>query len=88
MNIYLTFRKLHRLLVLVISTSALLMSLTGMVMKYPMITNVIPLDLMMVRNLHNIASPFFGVVLVLMMVSGVVMYFYPIITRRRKTNVK
>jgi ABC-type transport system involved in cytochrome c biogenesis permease subunit len=70
------------------ATSTLLMAFTGTVLKYPRITNFIPLDLVFIRNLHNIASPFFGVVLVLMMVSGVVMYFYPIIARRKKTNVK
>jgi|WetSurMetagenome_2_1015567.scaffolds.fasta_scaffold37239_2 hypothetical protein len=75
---YITFRKIHRLLVLVISVATLLMAFTGLLLKYPRITNILPFDLVTIRNLHNVASPFFTIILVLMMISGLVMYFYPI----------
>jgi uncharacterized iron-regulated membrane protein len=84
MNPYLTFRKLHRVLVLVICIATLVMMGTGVVLKYPQITNIIPVSLSSVRTLHNTASPLFSIVLFLMMLSGVVMYFYPIIVKRKK----
>lgn len=83
MNIYLLFRKIHRVLVLLITFSTLLMTFTGIILKYPRITNTIPLNLVSVRNLHNLASPFFSIVLVLMMISGIVMYFYPIWIKKK-----
>jgi hypothetical protein len=86
MNSYLTFRKVHRVLVLVMIGSTLLMTITGLIMKYPAITNVVSFDLGFIRKLHNLTSPFFSIVLLLMMLSGTVMYFYPIIARRKKTN--
>jgi len=81
---YIFFRKIHRLLVLVMSVSIILMTFTGILMKYPRITNYLPFDLVTVRSIHNAASPLFSIILVLMMISGLVMYFYPIILRRKK----
>lgn len=84
MNIYLFVRKLHRILVLVIILSTLIMTVTGVILKYPKLSNLIPFDLFFIRSLHNATSPFFAIVLTLMMLSGSVMYFYPILARRNK----
>lgn len=83
MNIYLLSKKIHRLLVVLISFSIILMTATGLMMKYPRITNVIPFNLVSVRTLHNLASPIFSIILVLMMVTGIIMYFYPVLTNRK-----
>lgn len=70
-------------MVLVIIFSTLLMTFTGTILKYPKITNIIPFDLVFIRNLHNVTSPLFSVVLILMMVSGAVMYFYPLWNKKK-----
>lgn len=87
MNYYLLFRKVHRLLVLVMTVSISIMAFTGILLKYPKITSVLPFNLAIIRTLHSTASPLFTIVLVLMMISGVVMYFYPIIRNRKRNNV-
>lgn len=87
MNSYITFRKLHRVLVLVMIVATLVMSTTGTLLKYPKISNFLSVDLIFVRTIHNTASPFFGAVLLLMMLSGSVMYFYPILSKRKKSDV-
>lgn len=86
MNIYLLSRKVHRVLVLVISVSTLLMTITGLILKYPRISNVVPLDPITMRSLHNVASPYFGVLLSLMAITGLVMYFYPIYIKRKQQS--
>ena len=83
---YLFFKKIHRVLVLVIMFFTMLMSLTGIILKYPKITDVVTMDLIFVRNLHNVASPFFGLTLFIMMISGAVMYFYPVFLQRRRSK--
>jgi len=78
------FRKVHRVLVLVMTFSVLLMTITGILLKYPEIPFWLHIDPVFVRSLHNGASPFFTIVLLLMMISGLVMYFYPIWRSRKK----
>ena len=84
MNTYIFFKKIHRYLVLVTFFSSLLMMISGAIIKFPSLANVFSIDLVFMRSLHNLASPLFSFILLLMSVSGTVMYFYPLL--RRKTN--
>ena len=86
MNIYLQVRKTHRVLVLVMMVSTLIMSITGMFMKYPGVAKALSVDPRFVNSLHSATSPFFSIILLTMMISGAVMYFYPVLNRRKKTN--
>ena len=78
MKYYILSRTIHRLLVLVISFTTLIMGVTGVVMKFPKIANIFPfIDLGMVRFLHNSLSPIYGILLVVMMITGLLLYFLP-----------
>ena len=79
---YLLAKKLHRILVLIITILSLLMALTGLILKYPALSlNLINLGL--VRYLHNQLSPLFGIVLTLMIITGIWMYLYPALQKRK-----
>jgi hypothetical protein len=82
MSPYLFFRKMHRLLVLVTAFSTLVMAISGIFLKFSGLAKALSLNLSSIRFIHNIASPFYTILLMLMMISGVVMYFYPIIKRK------
>jgi hypothetical protein len=77
-------RLLHRVFVIIISTVSLVMAGTGIAMKYPnIVLRLVPvLDLGMVRSIHNQLSFVFTFVLFCMVISGLYMYFYPIIIKR------
>lgn len=91
MQYYPLARKVHRFCVLFMVVLGLAMTGTGSVMKYAfLVTPVLPsVDLLRVRQLHAILSPFFGIILLAMMVSGGYMYLYPWLLRRvKKTGQK
>ena len=75
MNFYLLTKKIHRLLILFITILGLIMVLTGLMMKYPALFNVLPFDPSTIRTLHNTLSIYFAIVLLLMMITGLCMYF-------------
>ncbi|MBI5037544.1 MAG: hypothetical protein HZC01_02470 [Candidatus Kerfeldbacteria bacterium] len=87
-NTYIITKKIHRLLVLIISTLGLIMAITGIIMKYPDIAHNIlgSINLGQVRNLHNKLSPIFSIALFLMALTGLWMYVYPSLAawRRRR----
>ncbi len=69
-------RWLHRFLVLATSLLGLVMLTSGLFLKYPFLVRFFPFfDLSFWRFWHNFLSPFFGVCLFLMALSGLVMYF-------------
>ena len=72
-------RKIHRILVLIILTLGLTMTVTGALLKYTVIAReyLTFVDLGFVRYLHNQLSTYFGIALVLMIITGTWMYFYP-----------
>lgn len=65
-NFYLFAKKIHRLLVLVVSILAVIMISTGLFIDFPQ-----------ARIVHSLISKLFAAVLVLMAASGLTMYFYP-----------
>lgn len=87
-NTYTLSRKIHRILVLIILTLGLIMTLTGTLLKYTKIANehLTFIDLNFIRYLHSQLSTYFGIVLVLMIITGAWMYVYPVIQRRKRTT--
>ena len=90
MNVYLFSRKIHRLFVLLITALALVMSGSGLLLKYPEFVSrsLSFIDLGLLRYVHNRLSPWFGVLLVLMALTGVIMYFYPVYTKRKLAGMR
>ncbi|MFA5126808.1 MAG: hypothetical protein WC465_02280 [Patescibacteria group bacterium] len=77
MNIYLISRKVHRYLTLVTACSGLIMMITGLILKYPHLFDF--LNFSLAQYLHNQMSIIFGILLLGMAISGLIMYFLPII---------
>lgn len=80
-NIYLLAKKIHRLLVLIITTLGLLMTISGIILKYGITT--LNLDLGLIRYLHSQLSVLFTIVLILMTISGIILYLFPILKKRK-----
>ncbi len=59
------------------------MGVTGLAMKYPKFSQVLNLDLGMLRYVHNQLSLIFVIVLGSMMLTGLYLYFYPLYQKRR-----
>jgi len=82
-NLYLFAKKIHRFLVILISTIGVLMAITGMVLKYTFIaTKFTLIDLGLVRFIHNSLSPIFFIVFLGMLITGLIMYFYPMLRNK------
>jgi len=81
-NIYLFAKKIHRLLVWAVVIFGLLMMGTGLILKYPKFGEVLGLDWEPVRYLHNQLSTYFAIVLAIMILTGLVMYIYPLLKQR------
>ncbi len=82
-NSFLIAKKIHRILVLIIMVLGLTMAVTGTLLKYTWITTdyLTSVDLVQVRSLHSALSTYFGIVLVLMILTGLWMYLYPPLKR-------
>ncbi len=82
---YLFCRKIHRIFVLTIVVLTIIMAGTGSLLKYSSFASKISfIDLGLVRYLHNNLSPWFTLALVIMTLTGLVMYFYPWYIKRKK----
>ncbi|MFA5831466.1 MAG: hypothetical protein WC878_06570 [Candidatus Paceibacterota bacterium] len=81
-KLYLYSKKVHRVLVLVITAMILIMAGTGTMLEYSV--SFFGLDLGLVRYVHNKLSIYFTVVLVLMMITGLYMYIFPVLNRHKK----
>lgn len=81
-------KSIHRFLVILIITLGLVMLGTGLTMKYPdFFLSTLPfIDLFSMRNIHNLVSVFFAIVFFIQMVSGLVLYLFPILQKRTKTS--
>lgn len=79
-SLYLFSKKIHRLMLLLVSFLIILMAITGTQMKYSI---SLGLDLGMVRYIHSQISVLFTIVLFIMMISGLLMYFLPYIKQRQ-----
>lgn len=75
-------RKIHRISVLTVTALILIMGVTGALLKYTFISeNISLVDLGMVRYIHNNLSPFLSAVLMVMVVTGLIMYFSPFLLK-------
>ena len=82
-NLYLLAKKIHRLLVLIIAVIGVLMAGTGILLKYTFISKkLIFIDLGLIRSLHNNLSPYFAVVFLGMLITGLVMYLFPMLKNK------
>ena len=82
-NLYILSRKIHRILVLMISVIGLLMAVTGIFLKYTFISEKLTfIDLGLIRFLHNNLSPYFVIVFLGMLITGLMMYIFPFIIKK------
>lgn len=76
-KIYLLAKQIHNVLVIFITIIGIAMATTGMVLKFPAITRLIPfIDYELSRKVHNQLSTIFGIAFVLMAITGIVMYIF------------
>lgn len=80
-KLFLWCKKIHRLLVLIIVASTLIMAATGILMKYQLDATG------QIRYVHNQMSIIFTVLLSVMAATGLFMYFFPLLIKR-KNNPK
>lgn len=85
-KLYLLAKKIHRILFWLMLFFIFMMASTGSLMKFNAFTTKYLgfLDLGMVRFLHNSLSPYFTGVLGLMALTGLVMYFFPMMRKERE----
>ena len=82
-NLYVLSRKIHRILVLIISVIGLLMAGTGIMLKYTFISERLTfIDLGLIRFLHNNLSPYFAIVFFAMFITGLFMYLFPLLQKK------
>lgn len=84
-KVYNIVKKIHRLLVLILTTFLLIMGLTGLALKYQGVANALAwvADRPTMRSVHNSLSLLFAIALLLMVVTGLLMYILPPLIRRR-----
>lgn len=77
-------KTLHRLSMFGMVGLGLIMGLTGSLLKFEVISSVIPVfDLQLVRYLHNELSPFFSLFFGVMSLTGIYMYWFPWYSKRQ-----
>ena len=82
-KLYLLSKTIHRFLVIITSITTLMMAITGILLKYPLWINSLNIDIGLIRFIHNNLSILFTLILVLMTISGIVMYIYPIMKMKK-----
>lgn len=82
-KLYVFSKSIHRILALIMVVSTFIMAGTGLIMKYNILSKFFNLDLGLVRFVHNNFSIVFATVLFFMMLTGLVMYLYPIVRRKQ-----
>ncbi len=88
MNLYSISRRIHRITALLTTILILFMAGTGVTLKYSAFVsaNLPSLNLGLMRYLHNNLSPWFAIALTVMAVTGLYMYFYPLMRRKKAQN--
>jgi uncharacterized iron-regulated membrane protein len=86
-KLYLVSKSIHRYLVLIISALTILMAGTGTMLKYSWMSGALGLNQAMIRFLHNNLSVVFTITLICMMVTGIIMYIFPLLKKRAPTQV-
>jgi cytochrome b subunit of formate dehydrogenase len=84
-QLYTIARKIHRFCVLGMIVMGMVMATTGMIMKYaPLFLRYAPFfDPRLARIIHNFLSPFFGILLFTMMVTGGYMFIHPYLVKSK-----
>ncbi|PIY71603.1 hypothetical protein COY87_05335 [Candidatus Roizmanbacteria bacterium CG_4_10_14_0_8_um_filter_33_9] len=83
-KLYLLSKQIHNLLVVFISVTGVAMALTGTILKFPFITNLFPfINYQLVRQLHNQLSLIFTFAFMIMAATGIVMYIFPGLKRKK-----
>jgi H+/Cl- antiporter ClcA len=78
-KIYLLSKSIHRILLLIILFIGVLMSMTGILLKYTFLASKFNfIDLGQVRYIHNNLSPAFSIVFFMMALTGIIMYIFPL----------
>lgn len=76
-KLYSLSKQIHNILVVFISIIGLAMALTGMVLKFPILSKTFSFfDYESARLLHNQLSTVFGFTFILMAATGIVMYIF------------
>lgn len=81
-KIYIISRIIHRILVVIIVISTIIMTLTGIVLKFNSLSDLLKIDLTMIRFIHNNFSIVFSIILFFMILTGLIMYIYPILRKK------
>lgn len=77
-------KTLHRTALFGMVILSLLMGATGSIMRFPVTADrLLNPNFQLVRSLHSQLSPYFSIFLILMMLSGLYMYFFPWYTKRQ-----
>jgi uncharacterized iron-regulated membrane protein len=80
-------KTLHRTALFGMVILSLLMGATGSIMRFPVTADrLLNPNFQLVRSLHSQLSPYFSIFLILMMVSGLYMYFFPWYTKRQASK--
>ncbi|EKE14875.1 MAG: hypothetical protein ACD_12C00259G0005 [uncultured bacterium] len=81
-NLFLFSKKIHRFLVIFIAIIGIIMSVTGILLKYTFIAAKFTfIDLELIRFIHNNLSPIFALVFLGMLITGLIMYIFPLIRK-------
>jgi hypothetical protein len=80
-KLYIWSKTIHRLFLFTTTLFILLMSVTGIIMKYSFFSGLRFLDPVLIRNLHNEFSIYFVVSVSVMMLTGLYMYIFPHLKR-------
>lgn len=75
-KLFILSRKIHRLLVLMISAAGLVMAITGVAIKYQIG------DTGQMRFVHSQMSVIFTVIFIFMTLTGLTMYLFPLLRRK------
>jgi cytochrome b subunit of formate dehydrogenase len=84
-NWYLISKRIHRIIVFPLVILMLIMSLSGMVLKFPRVLGF-AVNPSFASYVHNQVSVFFSALLFGMAITGLVLYLYPIIKKRQSNG--
>jgi hypothetical protein len=83
-KIYLWSKTIHRMFLFATSFLIIFMSITGSILKFSFFSKYVSIDMGLVRVLHNDLSVYFVISVGIMMLTGLYMYFFPILKKTRK----
>ncbi|OGK20188.1 hypothetical protein A2866_01650 [Candidatus Roizmanbacteria bacterium RIFCSPHIGHO2_01_FULL_39_8] len=81
-SLYLLCKKIHRITMFIAVILILIMSFTGTFMKFPFLLAYFGLfTIAQLTQWHSLFSPYFALTILIMLVTGVFMYLYPILKK-------